>query len=385
MPRRLAAPRGTGRAPGEVSPLMRILALLNSAEDGHPARRAAALLQPWDGHTVETLYRVGSRARACLRFLHQARRLPSPDIVYVMDLGAANGVAALRIARQRGRKLVVDFGDAVAELSRQMGRSLVTCWLMGRIESAVLGSAAAISVRGAFHRKWLNERGYSNVHFVPDGLHLADVCCDERDAIRRELGLADSLVVGVLGTTNYRPRHRVCYGWDLVEALALIPNRYVKALVVGGGTGLAYLKARAREIGVADRLVFTGMAPPERMSAYVSAMDICVNTQTNNIVGHVRTTGKLSLYLACGKYVISTDVGTAHDVLPGIGSLLPYAKDAMRDDTYPLRLAEEINRLVRDPGRLAEIEAPAKAAAQQFDYAVLVQRVRRILEELAAE
>jgi hypothetical protein len=56
----------------------------------------------------------------------------------------------------------------------------------------------------------------------------------------------------------------------------------------------------------------------------------------------------------------------------------------MRDDAYPPRLAEEINRLVQDPGRLSEVEGPAKAAAQQFDYAVLVERVRRILEELAS-
>jgi hypothetical protein len=45
-------------------------------------------------------------------------------------------------------------------------------------------------------------------------------------------------------------------------------------------------------------------------------MDICLSTQTNDVVGWVRTTGKLPLYLAAGRYVLASRVGEAARVLP---------------------------------------------------------------------
>lgn len=363
---------------------MNILVLVNSNEAGYPARRAAAMLQPWNGHSVECLYRTGTRPGACLRFIQRIRARPAADVVYVMDLGAANTPPALWAAKRLGCRLVLDFGDAPAALSRQMGRNFLACKYMEKLEARALDAADVIIVRGTYHKRWLEQRGCCKVRFVPDGLHLTELCCDEREAIRAELGLSDALVVGIIGTINYRRASGLCYGWDLMEAMVHVSDQRVKTLVVGGGTGLAYLKSLARQYGVSDRVVFTGMVPPTRVSAYVSAMDICVSTQTNTFAGQVRTPTKLPLYLACGKYVISTDVGTARDILPGIGSLLPYEEDVLRDDAYPKRLAEEINRLAAQPERIREVHEAAKAAAGQFDYSVLRQRVRRILEELVA-
>ena len=41
------------------------------------------------------------------------------------------------------------------------------------------------------------------------------------------------------------------------------------------------------------------------MLRHLSIMDVCISTQSNDLVGMVRTTGKLPLYLAYGKYVIA--------------------------------------------------------------------------------
>ena len=83
----------------------------------------------------------------------------------------------------------------------------------------------------------------------------------------------------------------------------------VRALIVGDGDGLPHLQQRAQELGLGDRVRFTGRVPIEEVPLYTSMMDVALSTQTNNRIGQVRTTGKLPEYMAAGCYVLATDVG----------------------------------------------------------------------------
>ena len=106
----------------------------------------------------------------------------------------------------------------------------------------------------------------------------------------------------------------------------------------------------------------------------LGAMDVCVSTQSNDVVGNVRTTGKLPLYLAAEKCVVATDVGEARRVLPGLGYVLPYS--GVKDTDHPKRLAELVGRLVDKSadvniGRTRRREV----AAREFGYDRLAERV----------
>ncbi|MGL6341676.1 MAG: glycosyltransferase, partial [Waterburya sp.] len=92
----------------------------------------------------------------------------------------------------------------------------------------------------------------------------------------------------------------------------------------------------------------------------------------------VRTTGKLPLYLAYGKYVIATDVGEAKKVLPGVGCLLPYI--GVRDNEHPTRLARQIKKLFDQPQLLEISEKSKQIAKDNFDYQMLTRRVEKICE-----
>jgi glycosyltransferase involved in cell wall biosynthesis len=91
----------------------------------------------------------------------------------------------------------------------------------------------------------------------------------------------------------------------------------------------------------------------------------------------VRTTGKLPLYLAADAYVLASDVGEAALVLPR-EMLVEYRGVVDRD--YPAKLAERLRGLLADPDRLALKGANAARAREQFDYGVLVRRVRQVIE-----
>ena len=125
-------------------------------------------------------------------------------------------------------------------------------------------------------------------------------------------------------------------------------------------------------LGVSERVKFVGRIESADLLPYLLAMDVCVSTQSNDTPGWVRTTGKLPLYLAAGRYVVATDVGEAHRVLPGVGCLLPYA--GVRDDEHPRRLADHLRRLATNRLLLMRADSGRDVFAREFDYGVLAKK-----------
>jgi glycosyltransferase involved in cell wall biosynthesis len=216
------------------------------------------------------------------------------------------------------------------------------------------------------------------VTFAPD---LAPEGAEPRsgERIRRELGLA-GFVVGVVGSLNRAPRLGLTYGWDVVEALAHA-DPSVGALIVGDGPGRAELEERAGRLGVAARCRFVGAVPPQDVAEWIGAMDVAVTTQTNDRVGAVRTTGKLPLYLACGRPVLASDVGEARRLLGPLGWTIPY--DGVVDEQYPKRLAEAVEKLRLDPDEARRRRAQAvELHREHFDPEAIRARVRSVLSDL---
>lgn len=197
------------------------------------------------------------------------------------------------------------------------------------------------------------------------------------------MGLDQHLVVGLVGSMLWSERHQMCYGWEIVEALQFLTDLPVKGLLVGDGDGRAVLEQRAAQLGVRDRILFTGQLPYQDLPDYLSLMDICVSTQSNDLVGQVRTTGKLPLYLAYGKYVIATNVGEAQRVLPGVGCLIDYS--GVRDDCYPAQLAAQIRKLMDKPEVLQVQEQARTVAQENFAYDLLARRVEQICLRLCRQ
>jgi glycosyltransferase involved in cell wall biosynthesis len=199
-------------------------------------------------------------------------------------------------------------------------------------------------------------------------------------AARTRLGLDDAFVVGLVGSSVWSAALEMAYGWDLVELVADLKDLPVRGLLVGDGTGIARLRARAAQLGIADRLVFAGRRPIDELPELLAACDVCLSTQTNDVPGNVRTTGKLPLYLACGRYVLASRVGEAARVLPP-EMLVPY--EGTIDREYPRRLAERVRGLARDRERLNRLAARGpEIAREHFDYDMLARRVTNVLERV---
>ncbi len=129
-----------------------------------------------------------------------------------------------------------------------------------------------------------------------------------RDAARAELGIApDELVVGKVARLSDLKGHT--YLFDAIPAvLERFPN--TRFLLVGDGWLTDSLKARADRLGIRDRILFTGLVPPDRIPALLGAMDVVVHTSLREGLARV-----LPQALIAGLPVVSYDVDGAREVV----------------------------------------------------------------------
>ena len=332
-----------------------------------------------DRFDIVTAFRSTSRVGsilAFLRFLFRTR----PQIVYVFDLAYSGALAGL-IYRVLGRgKLVMDTGDAIFELARSAGLrgpiGLAMTWLL---ERTVLGFADAVVVRGTYHRKLLADRGI-DATVIQDGIDPSSFTAPDVTSLRAALNVDDVLSVGILGSLVWSERLQIGYGWDLIEAMRLLRGEPIRAVIIGSGTARPILERRVEEYGLGDRVVFIDRIPFEDVPAHLAAIDVWLSTQTNDIPGNVRTTGKLPLYMAAGRYVLASDVGEAALVLP------PEMRVEYRgvvDHDYPSRLAQRLRLLAADRSLLAAGADNVAIARRVFDYDVLAARAAEVLTAVA--
>jgi glycosyltransferase involved in cell wall biosynthesis len=162
-----------------------------------------------------------------------------------------------------------------------------------------------------------------------------------------------------------------CYGLELIEAIRLLKNERVIGVIIGDGSGVDQLKQRCRDYGIRERVRFWRQVPYDELPQRLCLLDVCLSTQTNNLAGRVRTTGKLPLYLAAGRYVLASDVGEAALVLPP-EMRIDYIGE--KDDYYPVRLARRLSELCSRPEALRrEVEITA-FAHKHFDYNTLIHK-----------
>lgn len=353
--------------------------VVNGDERSAMAQRAAAfaarLARAWD---IRIVYRRGGRlasAGPLTAWLWRER----PEAAWVFDMALA-GVLAGAAGRLRGTRLIVDTGDAITALARQSRlRGPVGLAATALLEHAADRLADAIVVRGSAHSRLYAGRGRDAV-VIPDGVDVDQFARPQDGGARRaSLDAGDALVVGVLGSVVWNPSLGLTYGWDLLEALGELRDVPVVGVVIGDGSGVAHLTARASALGITGRLRFVGRQPYDSLPGWLAACDVCLSTQTNDVVGQVRTTGKLPLYMAAGRYVLASRVGEAARVLPE-EMLLDY--EGRVDRRYPSRLAAALRVLASDRGRLWRGAQLVDVARREFSYDALAIRVDAVLRRV---
>jgi glycosyltransferase involved in cell wall biosynthesis len=159
---------------------------------------------------------------------------------------------------------------------------------------------------------------------------------------------------------------------DLLRAFAGVDGRAALACVVGDGPRRAELESLARELAIAERVLFLGYVPEQRARSVIAASDIVVNpSYTEGLPTSVLEAALM------GRAVLATDVGgTCEIVTNRVSALLVAPRDVEA-------LREGLRELLADEGLRARLGSAARAEASgRFDWEQAAVRYREILEAL---
>ncbi len=352
----------------------KILFLVNGDYKGTYGIRARGLVCNFSHFKVEILYRK-NKIISIFYFVIKALAY-KPDIIYLMNIGLSGSIACLFLRIFCKKIFVADTGDANYELFKAMGKSKIVCMSVKVMEDYVLRLSQAIMARSRHLKDYLENKGYKNIYYIPDGVDTTAFRPLDPTKLKNRMAAADELIIGILGRLAWSKPLSFCYGWELVETLNIIKDKPVKGIIIGDGDGKKILERQAKKYGISDKVIFTGWLPIDSLPEYINAMDICLSTQTNDTVGQARTTGKLPLYLACGKYVLATDVGDAKEILPEKMRLYYKGK---KDLEYPKRLSAAIEEILSNRELLKQGIQNRDVALREFDYRILSKKAEDIL------
>jgi glycosyltransferase involved in cell wall biosynthesis len=280
-------------------------ALLMNAVNGDFRHSVVALNGDFSGHTrlryPEAVRFVPGppRGRSAGYLFGLARLLRSlrPDLVLTYGWGGLDAVPAARLGGVR-RVLHTEDGFLPDEaLGQKWPRLLARRVLLRGAARLVCPSRTLLRI--AAGDWWLPPE---KVCYIPNGVdcaRFAPATPEARDVVRRQFGCSpEEVVVGTVGQLRAEKNHE-----RLLRAFArAAAGRPAKLLLVGDGPLRPELERRAHELGLAGRVVFTGvLTDPAECYRALDVFALSSDTEQMPIA--------VLEAMATGLPVVSTDVG----------------------------------------------------------------------------
>ena len=258
-----------------------------------------------------------------------------PDVVHAHS-PALNGVAALRVGRKRGIRVVYEVRALWEDAAVDHGTSRAggpRYRLTRALETYVLRRADAVTTICEGLRREILARGLApeKVTVIPNAVDVEKFAVSE--------GGPGGDVIGFIGSF---------YAYEGLELLMeavprLLEKRPgVSVLLVGGGPEDARLRKKVAALGIQDKVTFTGRVPFEDVGAAYDRIDVLVYPRLAMRLTDMVTPLKPLEAMAMGKVLVASDVGGHRELIRNEKTgLLFRAGDA-------LDLAEKVDRLLGD-------------------------------------
>lgn len=221
------------------------------------------------------------------------------DVVHVANPPDLLGLVALPF-KLLGTRVIFDQHDLCPELFIAKGNDgrFIQRMLLN-LERLSYRLADAVVVPNRSYRRIAVDRGKKEEHavfVVRNGPLLGTLVPKEENPRQRLVGY-----VGVMGDQD---------GVDvLLEVVAKLKNRYpdLHYVLLGDGTHRAYCERYAKELGVSDRVRFTGMATQEQIAEELAPCQLCVVPDRVNEFSARSTMNKVMDYMALRKPMVQFD------------------------------------------------------------------------------
>jgi glycosyltransferase involved in cell wall biosynthesis len=313
-------------------------------------------LEPATGGPAGYLREYGTALWQSLRLARKLDRERPFDVVQACNPPDLLFLVALPL-KLRGARFVFDHHDLVPELFRsRFGKGGPLLWVNEVLERLTFRLADHVISTNESYRSVAVGRGHvppertTVVRSAPDLTRFVPVPPD--DSLRR--GRRHLVCyLGVMG-----PQDGVDYALRSLASLRDELGRDdVQAAFVGHGDAWDELVALSRELGLEDRVEFTGRVSDEDLARYLSTADVCLAPDPKNALNDVSTMNKIVEYMAMSRPLVSFDLVEAR-VSAGDAALYATPNDERE-------FARLIAELLDDPDRRARMGAAGRRRVER--------------------
>ncbi len=290
------------------------------------------------GELAELAYNIPAWWR-----LRRAWRTFQPDFIY--ERCNLYFLAGSLLARFSGAILFLEVNSPLARERAKFGNLRLTR-LAAALERYTWRSASRILPVTHVLGNILIEGGVAadRIAVVPNGIVL------DRFPPKAHHTKDEPVTLGFVGFI------RTWHGLNTV--VAEMPDQPLRLIVVGDGPARPELEQQATDLGIADKVTFTGIVPHEDVPAHVGTFDIALQPQVTAYASPL----KIFDYMAASCAIVAPDQ-------PNIREILRHEQNALLfDPAAPAAMWAAIRRLMLDTGLRERLGQSARADLEQHQY-----------------
>jgi 1,2-diacylglycerol 3-alpha-glucosyltransferase len=201
---------------------------------------------------------------------------------------------------------------------------------------------------------------------IPTGTNLDPFLQADGKSLRAEKGWQEETVLISVGRLAREKN------WDtLLRAFASIYTQHptLRLVLIGEGPDRQSLEGLSSELGIADRVTFTGALPFEEIPRYLKAADVFAFASVTETQGLVTIEA-----MAAGLPVVAVDG-------PGTRDIVDHGKQGFLVENDADALAIGLNKLLADPQRIKRFSTQALKKAKTLDVNQLSKQMISVYEQ----
>ena len=238
--------------------------------------------------------------------------LVKPDVLHAHS-PSLNAIAALRAGKRFNIPVVYEvrafWEDAAVDHGTSTENGL-RYRLTRALETYALKQADAVTTICEGLRKDIVARGVpaDKVTVIPNAVDIEKFSMGGTPdlGLKEQLGLGGSRLIGFIGSF---------YAYEGLDVLLRAVPKLVarmpdlRVLLVGGGPQDAQLRQMAKDLNIADKVVFTGRVPHDQVNKYYDLLDVLVYPRLSMRLTDLVTPLKPLEAMAQGRILAASDVG----------------------------------------------------------------------------
>jgi len=289
--------------------------------------------------------------------------------------GAAFFVYLLKLIKGKKMKLVISYhmdvvGSGPLKFFFKLYNKFWLHWIIKVADKIIVASCDYTEGSNISDYFYKNKSKFVEIPFGVSAVYSPQ---KKNPSLMRKYNLSsDDKIVGFVGGLD--PAHYFKGVNFLITAISRIPDRNVKAVIVGKGSLIKKYKKQALTLGVNDRIIFAGYVANETLPEHYNLFDLFIlpSVDKSEAFGLV-----LLEAMACGKPLIASNLkGVRSVVIPGENGLLVEPKN-------PKDIVDKINIIFTNDKIREEFQLNGiNIANKKYRWPILVESLLKVYKSI---